>query len=105
MRISDWSSDVCSSDLLVAERIIDHEISWGSIYAADRPSPDDFHSSGATQSRVPTLDDIPPGGAAIVEHAAETLALRRAADRPTRKRVGSAKRGSVRGTLGGGRFL
>src|SRR3546814_13623936 len=81
MRISDWSSDVCSADLLlVAERIIDHEISWGSIYAADRPSPDDFHSSGETQSRVPKLDDIPPGGAAVVEQGGETLAVRRAAD-------------------------
>src|SRR3546814_8453790 len=81
MRISDWSSDVCSADLLlVAERIIDHEISWGSIYAADRPSPDDCHSSGETQSRVPKLDDIPPGGAAVVEQGGETLAVRRDAD-------------------------
>lgn len=69
-----------AAGLLVAERLIDHEIHWAPVYAADRAGPDDFHKSGKTRSKVAQLDDIPPGGGGIVELGEETLAVRRDAD-------------------------
>ena len=69
-----------AAGLLVAERIIGHETTWAGIYAADRAGPDGFHKSGKTQSRVASLDAIPPGGAGVVEQGKETLAVRRDAE-------------------------
>lgn len=69
-----------AAGLLVAERLIGHEISWAGIYAADRPGPDDFHKSGRTQSQVTALDAIAPGGGGVIEQGEEKLAVRRDAE-------------------------
>src|SRR3546814_9461072 len=36
MRISDWSSDVCSSDLLRIDRLVAHQCGWKVLFAHDR---------------------------------------------------------------------
>jgi len=69
-----------AAGLLVAERVIGHEVSWAGIYAADRAGPEDFHESGKTQSLVDRLDAIPPGGAGVIEQGKEKLAVRRDVD-------------------------
>lgn len=69
-----------AAGLLVAERVIDHEVSWSSIYAPDRAVPDDFHQSGKSQSLKTGVEAIPPGGAGIVEQGEEKLAVRRDAE-------------------------
>lgn len=69
-----------AAGLLVAERILDHEVHWAPVYRADRAGPDDFHQSGKTQSKVASVDDIPPGGGGVIEQGEEVIAVRRDAD-------------------------
>src|SRR3546814_15980840 len=51
MRISDWSSDVCSSDLLLAEK-------WGRLHIAD------VNLSG----KADRIDVLPDGSLAIIDY-------------------------------------
>lgn len=69
-----------AAGLLIAERILDHEVHWAPVYRADRAGPDDFHRSGKTQSEVAAIDDIPAGGGGVIEQDGEMLAVRRDAD-------------------------
>src|SRR3546814_12060375 len=125
MRISDWSSDVCSSDLLT-----EYVLSTGEPLLADRATIADLEAAGPVRSFGPLAncwlgvplkrDDTVIGGIVVqsytpeigfgsrdpelltlvAHHIAGALARTRA---PSRKRLGSGKRGSIRVGLGGRR--
>src|SRR3546814_18125695 len=105
MRISDWSSDVCSSDLLRRRAGRDYGCAAG---------PDDH--AGAAGSRQPAVLGRRRRGPALHRHrlsargAAAQCAARALRRRGTcapgdRKSVGEGKSVSVRVDLGGGRTI
>src|SRR3546814_5318451 len=61
MRISDWSSDVCSSDLAAVEV---HRLGVGKLHAIERPD-EAFHVAGQMQldftARFPRIDRATDG--------------------------------------------
>src|SRR3546814_15114528 len=101
MRISDWSSDVCSSDLQVVDgRIVDA----GEIVAAD----------GGGAGRRPEITLLDPGGQRLAEAPADDVEIEAAHavfegghvdHAEDRKSVGSGKGGVVRVDLGGSRII
>src|SRR3546814_17896021 len=101
MRISDWSSDVCSSDLGVRHR---HSTPGVRAYlkttsAAAKPIAAKYGSLICCPPRQ--SGNMPP---VVGAWAASTLGAARphAMQKVARKSVGEGKRGSVRGDLGGG---
>src|SRR3546814_16096605 len=102
MRISDWSSDVCSSDLPVADPR--RAAAWRCLRRGGqkdglcgvRP----FLQSDADPSEQHRLQCPPPGPDAPCSGARHA----RGAD-PDRKSVVEGKRGAVRVDLGGRRFI
>src|SRR3546814_16451906 len=58
MRISDWSSDVCSSDLPAAASAIEHALSWHYVFLALLPF---VVLAGAIT--IPVLSRTAPAGA------------------------------------------
>src|SRR3546814_8269903 len=75
MRISDWSSDVCSSDLLgheaeVAQRAgVDHRLEVGALHRIEFPGGrlvDEIEQPGEAVAQI----EAAPAGVADVEHAA-----------------------------------
>src|SRR3546814_14502375 len=122
MRISDWSSDVCSSDLVVLRG--DDQAARILVDAVDDAGPRDAAdarklSRAMVEQRVDERAvEIARGG--VDDHAGglvdddqmlilpgddEIEVLRGVMRRGDRKSVGEGKRGSVRGGLGGRRLL
>src|SRR3546814_20181694 len=121
MRISDWSSDVCSSDLDAEGRIIDFTDRWLESSGLER---DEAEGSGWLSATHP--DDIEP----VTRRVAQSHATgepfdvrvrlmvndqyrwlrsqaypRRGEEGRERKRVREGKRVAGRGTRGGSRFF
>src|SRR3546814_19988615 len=94
MRISDWSSDVCSSDLFV-----DDAMGSGDRLLVDIPEGDRLLEMRPAQDDAVVDDDKAPGEAA---HRAGDLQHPEPADR---KSVVQGKSVSVRVDLGGSRIL
>jgi len=67
-------SNGTAAGLMVAETIEKGAHRWASLFDPKRPSPEDFHQSGDTQSRVSGYAAIPPGGAGIVGDGEEKIA-------------------------------
>src|SRR3546814_10956651 len=93
MRISDWSSDVCSSDLLMLDALCDHRQSDG-VGQID----DGGNDGGVTLLRVDPVDE----GFVDLHDVERELAQRLKRDR---KSVVSGKSVSVRVDLGGRRII
>src|SRR3546814_18186846 len=87
MRISDWSSDVCSSDLSRRRRIPSPSTTWSSCGAA----------TAAMQGRLRALRSMLSGSPGSPGSAST--------DRTDRKSVVEGKRVSVRVDLGGRRII
>src|SRR3546814_11993951 len=98
MRISDWSSDVCSSDLRCVERLVDRKLAGQPVFEL-RPEVD-------LVGEALVVDDdeqvevraIPFGGMRLVDPAAAGIAA-------DRKGVVGGKRVQVREDCGGGRII
>src|SRR3546814_17285302 len=133
MRISDWSSDVCSSDLVAEARLaVDHRTVAAADHRPGDPGRPGDRAAGARRpvggvrarpglrqlpGAVPVLQGLPgaagaPGGALAMgprpaRHGAITAVpdLRSLRNRPDRKSVVSGKRVSVRVSLGGSRTI
>src|SRR3546814_15960729 len=118
MRISDWSSDVCSSDLLIGVCIgkirSDNNCAAGRIFTEQRTNgaTNDFDIIDIEQALIETLSSRNHDVAEIDAHRriGQTAAfpLRLPADGEIRRRLGTdrqsvvqGKRVSVRGALGG----
>src|SRR3546814_15169782 len=115
MRISDWSSDVCSSDL-VAAGVLDvrHDALGddGRLRRRDEALDEllalgvgDAHREQVLVEHLPLVDRGPPHGQRPLGVPDAVGHVLRVADGDLdRKRVGSGKSGSVRVDLGGRRF-
>jgi Rieske Fe-S protein len=73
-------SNGTAAGLMIASRIATGSHPWGGLFAPVRPYPKSFHRSGDTQSRVRSLDAIPPGGGGVIERNGEKIAASRDAD-------------------------
>src|SRR3546814_7261943 len=112
MRISDWSSDVCSSDLLhVTQQLLLH---LAVDVQVDDRGIEPFLLAGDPGLFLLELDALRLAAATVddgrnlartTQAAARTLPLVLAAGCGDRRRAGWGKRWSVRVGLGGGRFL
>src|SRR3546814_17595515 len=91
MRISDWSSDVCSSDLIV--------IGAEAVLACDREA----HLMQAGLDLILAIDRVRRGQERAIGLAAEHIIARRSTDLD-RKSVVEGKSVSVRVDLGGRRY-
>src|SRR3546814_12221763 len=105
MRISDWSSDVCSSDLFAHVLAEDVQALFPGTQITFGTSTDDgFYYDFAPRDRPFTDEDLPAIEAKMRELIAADKPLRRdVGQREGRKRVVSGKSGSDSGVLGGRR--
>src|SRR3546814_12642528 len=107
MRISDWSSDVCSSDLVLRERRLadrarPDDQPAGRGRADDPGAPDrrpDEGPRGGHRFRLSDRDSRPALPAGLHDRTTPSAAAR------DRKSVGSGKRWAVPGVLGGCRII
>src|SRR3546814_11392537 len=118
MRISDWSSDVCSSDLLRHAAVDADHVAGGAdlldaaavgegaaavglplVHLAEGPQHGEVHQAARLGGNggVAPAEAPAPLGHRLLKGAAEVVGL-------DRKSAGSGKRGSVRVDLGGGRL-
>jgi glycine/D-amino acid oxidase-like deaminating enzyme/nitrite reductase/ring-hydroxylating ferredoxin subunit len=73
-------SNGTAAGLMIASTIATGGHRWGKLYAPVRPYPDGFNKGGDTQSRVDSLDAVPPGGGGVVEVKGELIAASRGFD-------------------------
>jgi glycine/D-amino acid oxidase-like deaminating enzyme/nitrite reductase/ring-hydroxylating ferredoxin subunit len=59
-------SNGTAAGTLIAQQILGKTPTWASIYDPDRKVPKEFNKGGDTQSFVHSLDDIDPGGGAVM---------------------------------------
>ncbi|MPZ12194.1 MAG: FAD-dependent oxidoreductase [Kiloniellaceae bacterium] len=64
-----------AAGLLLADEVLARPNPWSALYTPDRKSPDDFHQSGKTQSKVASIDEIPRGSGGVIEKGEEKLAV------------------------------
>src|SRR3546814_18154359 len=116
MRISDWSSDVCSSDLFVRCTVGEPQLFFcmpSSFCGSPEPDPDRKCECKNDQAGVvPQARDLGVAhGADIAEPVSECVAFRTKADGVQGVELRDRKNGvegtseSVRGDLGGGRII
>src|SRR3546814_18003094 len=110
MRISDWSSDVCSSDLLLAPDLAVAEAGQADgLRRRKQPDPADTHCSGRRAGCIRASrgcgSDYPDNSEVRRPQAHDPHRPTEAADGADRKSVGSGKRVSVRVVTGGRRFI
>src|SRR3546814_15948777 len=107
MRISDWSSDVCSSDL--PDKLAQYNLTPGDVAAAVREQNAQFAAGrfGDTPSdpSTPFTYSATTHGRLPDAEAFGNLHLRASEDAADRKSVGEGKSVSVRGDLGWRRIL
>src|SRR3546814_20429532 len=104
MRISDWSSDVCSSDLELADPFATYlgwTVPWDAPLTLIGDSADDVVAARRQLARI-GIDHMAAAVGQPVELASGGTPSYRRADRKTR---GSGKSGVVRVDLGGRRIL
>src|SRR3546814_2180752 len=84
VRISDWSSDVCSSDLVVGQRIRRHRDDHAHLRTGNRSR----HRPGAGAEQAPARNAAAPAGGAAARNARHQVddQLSRGAGRLFRKR-------------------
>jgi nitrite reductase/ring-hydroxylating ferredoxin subunit len=59
-------SNGTAAGILIAEQILGKTPAWASIFDPDRKVAEGFNKGGESQSIVPRLDDIAPGGGAVM---------------------------------------
>src|SRR3546814_10967528 len=101
MRISDWSSDVCSSDLVVGADRVD----WAALFDQTTVEPLDVVAVGALHEGVDVAATHRDSEMLLHLGAAEAIAVAPAGRRRDRKSVVEGKRVSVRVGLGGRRNI
>src|SRR3546814_18612348 len=101
MRVSDWSSDVCSSDLLAADRILQPFRPDGEDEPEENSQGDenDEGPEAVALAELPHRPRVPSGSRCATRMPAEGASLR------DRKSAVSGKSVSVRVDLGGRRFI
>ena len=67
-------SNGTAGGMMMADMICGRESPWKELFDPARPSPDDFHESGSTQSIVAGFDAIEPGSGGVVEQGEEKIA-------------------------------
>ena len=67
-------SNGTAGGMMMADMICGRDSPWKELFDPARPSPDDFHESGSTQSIVSGFDAIEPGAGGVVEQGEEKIA-------------------------------
>jgi nitrite reductase/ring-hydroxylating ferredoxin subunit len=73
-------SNGTAAGILMADRIRGRANGWWQLYDPRRPYPEDFNRGGDTQSRVDSVDDIPPGEGGVITRGRDKIAVWKDAD-------------------------